>query len=215
MPKHRPQSNRRPRNKFYIYCEGEKTEPNYIRSYIDSLRDGALRDVVKVQPTTKNTPMQLVDVAVSHKRNGSSLPGDVFWVVYDRESVAKYSDELHDRAFDKASANKVNIALSNVCFELWLLLHFLDSSAPYSSYEDLIRRSQFRSEFKRACGKDYEKNDFDVFGIVSHGIKSARVNAAKLNSASRSVAGGRRTRPHHLNPYTDMHLLLDAIDKFR
>lgn len=214
MPKRRPQNNRRPRNKFYIYCEGEKTEPNYIRSYIGSLRDGALRDVVRVQSTNKNTPMQLVDVAVAHKKNGASLPGDIFWVVYDRESVAKYSDDLHDRAFVKANANEVNIALSNVCFELWLILHFLDSSAPYSSFDDLIKRSPLKAEFKKASGKDYEKSDADVFNFVSGRINDARINALKLNKASLDFADGRRNKPHHLNPYTDMHLLLDAIDKF-
>lgn len=215
MPKPRPRSDRKPRKKLYIYCEGEKTEPNYIEGYIRSKKDGALRDVVKVQPTRKNTPAQLVDVAIEHKKSGPALVGDVFWVVYDRESVAKYSDELHDRAHKKAKDNDVNIALSNICFEMWLLLHLKNSSAPYSSFDDLIHRSPLKAEFKRLCGKDYEKANIDVFNVLSGNVALARERAVKINQLAMGAAVGGRDKPHHLNPYTDMPKLLNAIDEFK
>lgn len=214
MPKLRPKENRKPKRKLYIYCEGEKTEPNYINGYIKKINDGALRDVVKIQPTRKNTPTQLVDEAVSHKKAGSSIAGDVFWVVFDRESVTKYADSLHDKAFQKAKANDINIALSNVCFEHWLLLHFQESSAPYGCFDDFIRRSPFRQEFKRVSGKSYEKNELNVFSVLCDFVGDARARAARINARALSAAQGARNKPHHLNPYTDMPKLLDAIDAF-
>lgn len=214
MPKPRTKGTRKPKRKLYIYCEGEKTEPNYIEGYIRKINDRALRDVVKVQPTKKNTPAQLVNEAIEHKKTGSALADDVFWVVYDRESVAKYSDGLHDKAFKKAKDNGVNIALSNVCFELWLLLHFKDSSAPYTCFDDLARRSTFRQDFKKACGKSYDKNNVDVFSVLSDFVGDARVRAERINLQALSEADGARNKPHHLNPYTDMPKLLDAIDGF-
>jgi len=215
MPKPRSKAVRAPRRKLFIFCEGEKTEPNYIKGYIGTLSRKALRDVIQVQPTRKNTPAQLVDVAIAQKNGGAGLAGDVFWVVYDRENVTKYSDELHDKAYKKAKDNNVNIALSNVCFEMWLLLHFFDTAAPYASFDDLFHRSQFRARYKvQSGGLDYEKSNQNVYEVVSGFIGDARVRAAKINKAALDASGAGRSKPHHLNPYTDMPRLLDAIDNF-
>ena len=46
-----------------------------------------------MEDTNKNTPVQLIDVAIDAKKQGS--PDEVVWVVFDRESESKYSHELH------------------------------------------------------------------------------------------------------------------------
>jgi len=89
---------------FHIFCEGEKTEPYYIKGYI-SYFHSEKRNIILVEDTKKNTPVQLVEVAVNHK--ASSPSGDIYWVVFDRESITKYSHELHLKAV--TMAKKYNI----------------------------------------------------------------------------------------------------------
>lgn len=215
MPKARKAIVRKVPNKMHIYCEGEKTEPNYINAYINSLENHALRSVIVVEPTKKNTPIQLVDVAVQHKRSRATPAGDVFWVVYDRESTIKYSDLMHDKAYKKAKDNDVNIALSNVCFEQWILMHFLPNAQPYSCFDDLLQKSQLRKKILERTGNNYEKSGKALYSHIAKDIATARIIATAINRDTLASAAPGRNKPHHLNPYTDIPKLLDAIDEFK
>jgi hypothetical protein len=138
----------------------------------------------------------------------------VFWVVYDRESQQKHSDKLHADAYEKAQQKDINLAISNVCFELWLLLHFRDSTASYSSYDDLIKNSPLRADCKARGLADYDKGNKQLFGKLSEAdITQARRRAEKINQASQAAATSPQ-RPYQRNPYTNVHELLAAIDDF-
>jgi hypothetical protein len=215
MPKPRSKKIRSLPNVFHIYCEGEKTEPLYLEKYIQDLDRRERKRVIQIEPTKKNTPVQLVEVAIKHKTSAACPEGDIFWVVFDRESTVKYSEKLHDEAYDKANAANINIALSTVCFEQWILLHFISSTAPYSSYDDLIKRSPLSREFKKISKKSYEKGSADTYMYLKGQIGKARIRAARANATVKAAACHGRTRPHHLNPYTDLPALLDAIDSFQ
>jgi len=215
MPKPRKSSTKLVPRKLHIYCEGIKTEPHYLRGYIGSIKDGALRTVVLVEDTNKNTPIQLVNEAIVKKESPLTPDGDEFWVVYDRESPGKYPDALHDKAYNSAKKNNINIALSNICFEQWILLHFTPSGASYSCQDDLVNNSSLKREILNATGKAYDKASPEIFKIVASKVKTAKSHAEKINKNALSAAQPGRNRPHHLNPYTDMPKLLDAIDKFK
>ncbi|MGE8045127.1 RloB family protein [Pseudomonas monteilii] len=215
MPKSRPKKIKSVSKKMHVYCEGAKTEPNYIQSYINSKNDCSLRGVIIIEDTNKNTPVQLVEEAINDKNSRKNPPEDVYWVVYDRESTAKYPDSLHERAYALAKSNGINIALSNVCFEYWLLLHFTKTAASYSSFNDLISKSTLKSNVRSKTGKDYEKGSRDIYTLVSKDIKTARDRATAINSQTLAAAAPGTTRPYQLNPYTDMPILLSAIDDFK
>ena len=169
---------------------------------------------MSVEATKKNTPVQLVEVAITAKASPKSLPEDEFWVVYDRESTSKYPETLHAKAMDKAVGNGINTALSNVCFEYWLLLHFVETSAPYSSFEDLRKNSPLNDEVKKRCGVDYEKSTRDLFSKIQPDIVPARARGSKLNAAGVKSADLNKDRAYQVNPFVGMVLLLDAIDAF-
>jgi hypothetical protein len=214
MPKKRAESTQTVLKKMHIYCEGAKTEPNYLNSYIEDKFGDKLRDVVIVEDAKTNTPVQLVKEAIKEKNSGNHPEGDIYWVVYDRESKAKYKDSLHDSAFDLARGNNILIALSNVCFEHWLILHFIDSDASYVCFDDLISKSCLKSTIRKLTGKNYEKGSVDIFSLVKEGVTLARRRANSINKRTKDAAPANAVRPHHLNPYTDLPLLLDAIDSF-
>ena len=196
---------------LHIYCEGEKTEPNYIEKY---LKSKSRRKVIRVEPTKKNTPVQIVEEAIKHKKNSNCPDDDVFWIVYDKEATSRYSDQLHKEAFDKAKANNINVALSNVCFELWILLHFKQSTAPYANYDDLMATSDIKRELSKVGVDNYEKGNADIFRVISAEMGNARNRAKEMNELTIASAARHIKQPYQLNPYTDVHLLLDAIDDF-
>lgn len=203
MPKRRGHQSIPLKPNLHIYCEGEKTEPNYIRGYIETYFPGTR--LSPVRSTLKNTPVQLVEVAIEAKKN--SPADDLFWVVFDREAVNKYPDALHEKAREKANRNRIHIAFSNVCFEVWLLLHFEKTAKAYSSYADLRKHSLLRKHMP-----GYEKGSKKAFS--KDGISAARANAKKMNKQTLAGADRSWTQPHQLNPYTDVFALLDAIDEF-
>ena len=215
MPKKKSAVQRKLQAVLHIYCEGAKTEPNYIDSYLQEKCPGNRRkNVITVEQTKKNTPVHLVDVAVEHKKYTNCAKNDIFWVVFDRESVAKYSDTLHASASQKAKSNGINIAISNVCFELWLLLHFQENSSSYSCYDDLIRKSKLKEHLKGKGIHEYDKANASIFDSVKEGLDFARNAAKKMNEQTLKSADPKKTKPYQLNPFTDIHLLLDAIDNF-
>jgi len=214
MPKKRKPSQLKPLKTLRIFCEGERTEPNYLKGYIATLENRARKSVIEVEKTRKTTAVQLVEEAIRVKKSSGSLPEDEFWVVYDRESVGKYSDELHAKARVKAIKGGVNIALCNVCFEYWLLIHLVDTDAPFSSFNDLIGTSTLRAQMKAQCGCDYEKSTRSIFDLLKPHLPHARARAKRLNAKGLEIAAPGRDQPHHINPYVGVVDLLDAIDAF-
>lgn len=214
MPKKRKPSRLKPFKTLSIFCEGQSTEPNYLNGYIATLDNSSRKSVIEVEKTRKNTAVQLVEEAIAKKKSSTSLPDDEFWVVYDRESVGKYSDALHAKARAKANKEGIKIALCNVCFEYWLLIHLVDTDAPYSSYDDLIQTSAFRAEMKAQCGCVYEKSTKTIFDLLRPYVAKARTRATRLNAKGRESVAVGRDQEHHINPYVGIVDLLNAIDAF-
>ncbi len=203
MPKKRNVQQQSLKPRLHIFCEGKKTEPNYLKGYIEIHFPGTKLSPVK--KTEKNTPLQLVDAAIYEKQHNP--PDDVFWVVYDREGETKYSNKIHAEARTKADSSGIKIAFSNVCFEVWILLHFQETVAAYSSYLDLKKKSHLTTHIN-----GYDKGA--TYSFTDEETKIARKNAKVLNRETKKGANSSWTKPHQWNPYTDLYKLLDAIDEF-
>jgi hypothetical protein len=215
MPKKRGEKNKKLKPVIHIFCEGEKTEPIYLNGYLSKFHSSNRRlQVVKVEKTKKNTPVQLVEEAIKLKEDSITPNHDVFWVVYDREANSKYSDSLHQKALDKAKVANIHVSLTNVCFEVWLLLHLVDSTASYSSCKNLLTESPIKAKLKDLGIKKYDKADKKIFDVISSSIDKAKKRAKKMNSATLKSSYNSVDKPHLLNPYTGVPELLDAIDEF-
>ena len=221
MPKKR-HAKRFLRPVFYIFCEGEKTEPYYLEHYIRRHCAGfrsvqvnriKLDDIVKIPKTNRTDPNSLVGLAIKQKGKSPSPDKDRYWCAYDREAENVVHKSIHIRAFKAASENGIEVAFSNVCFEVWLLLHKQDGCAPYVSCDDLLKRSALRLHFPgyaKGCRRDFESGD----------IANARKRAVKMNARTCNVKAQELPakidpcRLVDLNPYTNFYRLLDAIDAF-
>lgn len=215
MPRVRKSNTRQLNPVLHIFCEGKKTEPQYLQGYLKKLHPGNVRlKVVKIEVTRKNTPKELVKEAINLKKNKATPSVDDFWVVYDREDKAEYSDELHQQALVQAKANDIKVAFSNVCFEVWILLHLANGSAAYSSYKNLLKNSPLKAKLKDKGVIHYEKGDPLLFEKIADGLALARTRAVKMNQTTQNASTAGSDKPHLLNPYTDVYKLLDAIDTF-
>lgn len=221
MARKRKKNTRIVKPKIYIFCEGEKTEPAYIRAYINFKypKSARLRDVerpIVLKDTNKNTPVQLVEEALKHKET-LSFEKDEVWVVYDRESSAKYSDELHSQALNNAKRNNINVAISNVCFEYWLLLHLSNSAQANANCDSLIKSSTFVNSFKQIGVASYNKKDKSANYVAELLMKdeylsAAITNAEKNNLNAINSSQASESEPYKIQPYTNVHKLLSAID---
>ncbi len=130
------QRDRSPRE--LIACEGAKTEPGYLEQLKQAERL-PIRPIVV--PT--GTPRTVVEKAVELKscalasRDASDYFEEV-WRVFDIDLHPKVPD-----ATQQAKAHGISPAVSNPCFELFVLLHFQDQTAPIHRHQaqSLCRKS--------------------------------------------------------------------------
>jgi len=126
---------RRPRREPYdrvlIVCEGEKTEPNYIRELCAHYRLSTAN--IEVTQGEGNDPVSVVRTAKRlqkiEMRQGERY--DRVYCVFDRDEHTNYAD-----ACGQAQRAKFCTARSNPAFEYWLLLHFEYTRAPYQRTGD-------------------------------------------------------------------------------
>jgi hypothetical protein len=118
-----------------VYTEGRSTEPEYIDALkrLPQFADAVALDITIVESGV--SPSTLVAAARRDKEKGV-LDVDSFWCVFDVEIPQPHADLY--RAIDMAHGNDIDIAVSNPCFELWLILHLQDQ-AGYLTTEEAVR----------------------------------------------------------------------------
>lgn len=119
---------RQPKKTLQIFCEGERTEPEYLLAL---KRDPEVRDVSAVDlqvelGSTGSVPMTLVNLAVAAMKDSDGEVDEV-WCVFDVEWPQNHPNLIE--ACDKARRHGVRLAISNPCFELWLVLHHREQTA--------------------------------------------------------------------------------------
>jgi len=131
-------------------------------------------------------PEQLVKTATEFVRR-SPRDYDEVWCVFDVDQF-----DIRE-AVRRAREREVNLAISNPCFELWLLLHFERCNSHLRDYEAVVVR------LKRHL-PDYDKAvDFRHF--------EGRVATAVQNAKSLDASG----TDHDKNPSTSVWRLVETI----
>lgn len=108
----------RTRPRILVVCGGVRTEVGYLEGIRDSIPGRSVD--INLRARAKS-PQQVVDWAVKLSATGDF---DQAWCVFD---VDEFDLEEANR---RASRHGVRLAVSDPCFELWLLLHF-ESHAAY------------------------------------------------------------------------------------
>lgn len=182
------------RKTVLIFCEGEASEPDYLNALkrMPEIRNSTAINLV-IDPSS-GVPLDLVKKAALRKRSDPEI--DECWCVFDVE-WPKHHPNL-DRALRIASAEGIGIAVSNPCFELWLILHFQDHSAFLDN-----RRAEIIS--RRLDGRPGKRLD---------GAKYMPLRQDACSRAADLIARHEQdgTEFPNNNPSSTMHELLAAIE---
>jgi len=158
----RQAGSKEPHKSILIVCEGSKTEPIYFNSLKSKLRLA----MVNVEIVGEGAaPITVVDHAIElraeRKRVAKkSLTKAAYDVVYCVIDVEAPKAESLSRAANKARDNKLEVILSNPCFEYWYILHFRKTGAPFNTSQDA--KSALRQEHPAYC-----ESDTTIFYVVS------------------------------------------------
>lgn len=139
---------RQPKRKFYLFCEGENTEPAYFEQLRRSL-PGTIIDIEIVkgvgEPFTiaQKACSVLGELVRQRKRSRNSFEeSDEVWAVFDRDDHPKF-----DEAIKFCIQKSVFVAYSNPCFEVWLVLHLQDYERPDDRFEVQRLLRKLRPEY--------------------------------------------------------------------
>lgn len=183
---------RQPNPRILIVCEGSRTEPDYF----NDLRRAERRPIeLVIVPAGK--PRTVVKKAVEMQREARRkakrdpfLGYDEVWCVFDIDDHPLVPD-----AMQQARDNRIELAVSNPCFELWALLHFQDHQAH-------IERARLR-DICREHMPNYDK--VLPFSVLSRTVEDAIRRAEELDRIQdhRGTPGG--------NPSTGIYRLVRSI----
>jgi len=193
-------ANTRPiRQSIILACEGTKTECLYLKSIFKQL-----------QTEHKITPDSLV-IAEHKHTDPSGVLLDLInhpnyqdfmhkWIVIDRDvertNGGGHTKENFNRALSRAKHEKVEVAYSNPCFEIWYLLH-LEYRNTAIDRDELYKKLEIEYS--------YQKNSLFQGGDINFAIANAE---RLLNSYSYS-------NPEQDNPSTTVHKLFEILEGFK
>jgi hypothetical protein len=184
------------RTRILIYAEGEVTEPAYFRNLAQ-----LHRAVVQIElGPDQGSPKTLVELAKAKKkqaeRDAKKSRDDTYlydevWCVFDIDDHFKVND-----AIIQARDNRIHCAISNPCFELWVLLHYRDQTAH-------VERDKLASILRKHI-PDYCKH-----------VPFEEIHALRGEARKRAVAleeEQQRDSEVGRNPSTTVHHLVAAIE---
>ncbi len=208
VEKKRKEKTREIRVYFLIVCEGEKTEPNYFKSFKTNVKSFVYTiDTFGEASNTKD----LVKRTIKY-RDKSSQKYDSVWVVFDKDS---FSPNNFNGAIHLAENNNIKVGWSNEAFELWYLLHFqyrntYMSRADYKkAIEDQINAKIIaQSRVKKPLKFEYKKNSLEMYSILEkYGSQKQAIKYAKKLIENHNCSN---FAIH--NPCTKIHLLVEELN---
>ena len=184
---------RTPRYVVRVLTEGVRTEPDYLvewrrdndRVHVDFADCGMSPDAL-----VKRAKAYLWD----QPRRRKDRDFDEIWCVFDTD------DHVHlTHAIADAKNSGINVAISNPCFELWLVLHARDQTG----YIDRRAVQRLSRDLGFSDGKRIAEAAKDT--LISC-FQDAKQRAQRLDQHHADNNSPRRS-----NPSTDVWRLVDAI----
>jgi hypothetical protein len=187
---------RDPKPIILIVCEGEKTEKQYFLGFERACRNSR----VKIEVAQEHgVPRTLVEIAKEYKREAEekaareedeNLAYDSVWCVFDIDKHPNVADSK-----EMARDNGIDLAISNPCFELWLLLHFRD----YPGMQSHTKIQKMLAEYVPGYNKH---DDYETY---SASYPQAVARASKMDKDAENA------HEPHCNPTTGVYILTELI----
>ena len=182
----RRQPQRAPRHELLVFTEGEVTEVQYLKELERRHRD----KVVITIDHRRGVPLTLVehaakarerDLKLQRKQRGTAR--DEYWCVFDHDDHPNIP-----AALELARNNSIEVAFSNPCMELWLLLHDRDQTA-------YIERHEVQREWRELSGCEGKHLSSDALDLLNENYAAARGRAQHLDEKHRLDGSPERENP--------------------
>ncbi|MCY4424011.1 MAG: RloB family protein [Acidimicrobiaceae bacterium] len=179
-----------------VHTEGRVTERDYLNHWA-RLNSGVRIDWgesgVDPMSLVSRAQAELRRSSVNTRRHGVA-DFDEIWCVFDVDEHPNRSQAIFE-----ARQSDVNVAVSNPCFELWLVLHVEDRAGPVHRSD--IQRDATKLNLIRG------KSVPDVaWESLEDGYEAAKRRARSLDQMHRD-----NESPSRSNPSTDVWRLVDRI----
>jgi len=146
---------------FVIACEGQKTEVHYFEDFVSKDFYYNPRAHVEILKRKKggSSPMdvlkQIDDFMLEYNLNEN----DELWIVIDRDKQS-WDTKMIRQVAQNCIKKGYNLAVSNPCFEVWLLLHVKklteytkeEIQELYENRKISSRRTKLKDEIKKING---------------------------------------------------------------
>jgi hypothetical protein len=160
---------------YIIAAEGIVTEANYFNGLKARWHSPRIHvEVLTRLNVGDSSPEKVLDALRTFTRSYKLRDGDQLWLVIDRDrwkagTIASVARECERENY--------HLAVSNPCFEIWLLLHFEDvQSQPAERRQDLLRNEQ--SLLKKLIAKHRRPNT----EFIDHFIQLTKTAIARSRS---------------------------------
>lgn len=163
---------RNPEKLYILAYEGNETEPQYYHALKEQLRhkEGIIKILSLQRPRlmTLSAPKHVFQQLKTYKCNHPTTTEDEFWMIIDRDRW-NLEEWLEKCRLEK----NFFVALTNPCFEFWLLLHLFDVTL-FAEEELLInkkltKKKRFIDQYlNKQLEGGYQKNDIQPERFLPH-----------------------------------------------
>ena len=198
--------------RYYIFCEGQQTEPQYFAGFKRLIEENPVyKDMVliEIEPCQAET-MRVIGMAEDYVKKNKIKKGQI-WCVYDKDSFPpEHFNGVVERAENLNKANpelQYYTAWSNECIEFWFLLHFAYYTANNHRAEYI---SFLNDEFRKLKMGKYQKNRKDIFDILmENGNPKLAIRYAKC-----IIKDNQGRTPTEIAPGTKVYELVEEMTKY-
>ena len=177
---------------FCIFTEG-KTEELYFEEFnLPTLR-------VKCVGLGGGNAEHLLDEMLVYMKMAKYADYDHYWLIFDCDDN---SQEELQRVVARAKKAKINWCLSNPCFELWYLLHFLYRESPMTAFD-------LKKHLLKEWIPGYNETMEGIYDLLKDRMDNAIRNAARLLPPEKREEWMNRLRQS--NPSTNVDNLIRKL----
>jgi hypothetical protein len=169
-----------------IATEGLKTEPSYFDALASSYASKRTHVEIIVRQETAPDPQRVLSQLRDFKKSYKLKPNDELWLVID---VDRWTNQMLSDVTSQALQMSASLAVSNPCFEIWLLLHHRALSDYDQSVlgefllnsKDGTSRSRLERELITIVG-EFNKANLNTDGYILH-VDKAIQNAESVDTS--------------------------------
>lgn len=176
-----------PRSRFFIACEGRRTEYQYFKGlmqYPDDLGISPMVEMIPLRhgPNTGSNPLNIFEETLEILSQSSHYHPDLdaVTIIVDRDRQS-FKEFQYEAMLALCKETGFHLCITNPCFELWLLMHYSDLSEYNHQLLLENRKIGSRTQVERylmdKLGGRYNKSRIQFSRFFRGRVHTAIVNA--------------------------------------